>query len=666
MQTAGIALARSAPVAKVLPLLGPAHLDREFDYLVTAEQDEAAQPGVRVRVRFAGRLVDGLLLERATRSDHDGRLAPLHRVVSPERVLPAELRALVEATAARYAGTRGEVLRLALPPRHARTEESQLAMTRAREAPASGPGAAGWSRYEHGAAFVAALGQGRGPRGVWSALPGESWPRRFAELVSIAAHAGRASVLVVPDGRDVKALAQACQEALGPHAVATITADAGPSARYGQWLAALRGQVWCAVGARSAVFAPLPDLGLVAIWDDGDENHHEQRAPYYHAREVAILRAQESGCALLVGGSVVTPQGRLLVDSGWAHAISASRSEVRACAPRVTSAGESGFELDRDPLARSARLPGSAFAVARAALDARAPVLVQTPRKGYLAALSCARCRTAARCRHCHGPLAMDPAGAIRCGWCASVETNFVCAACGARSVRAGVKGAERTAEEFGRAFAGTSVKHSAGDRILDHVPAAPVLVVATPGAEPRPAPAAGGGTGGYGAAILLDAWQLLDRQHLRAVEQAARAWFHAASLVRPAAQGGRVVITADASSPAVEALIRWDPWWLAEQELADRQELGFTPAARMASIEGEAQAVERFLAAARLPEEAEALGPVELGEDDGGVQVRMLVRCPRRHGAALSAALRAARAAVSAKGDGEFVRVKVDPSDIG
>ncbi|EFV14944.2 hypothetical protein HMPREF9336_00197 [Segniliparus rugosus ATCC BAA-974] len=380
MKTTGLTVAQSLPVAKVLPLLGPAHLDREFDYLVTAEQDEAAQPGVRVRVRFAGRLVDGLLLERAQRSDHEGRLAPLHRVVSPERVFPAELRALVAAVAARYAGTRNEVLRLAIPPRHARTEEAAPATSR-RTQPLSGQ-ADGWSRYEHGAAFVAALAEGRAPRGVWSALPGESWARRFAELAAVAASRGRASVLVAPDGRDVRALSEACHEILGPRAVAVVTAEAGPSARYGQWLAALRGQVWCVVGTRAATFAPVPDLGLVAIWDDGDESHHEQRAPYYHAREVAILRAQEAGCALLVAGHVVTPQGRLLVDSGWAHGIHAGRAELRASAPRVTVAGESDFELSRDPLARSARLPGSAFQAARAALQSGLRCWCKRPAKG--------------------------------------------------------------------------------------------------------------------------------------------------------------------------------------------------------------------------------------------------------------------------------------------
>lgn len=645
----------------MLPLVGPAHLDREFDYLVTAEQDAAAQPGVRVRVRFAGRLVDGFLLERAERSEHQGRLAPLHRVVSPERVLPEELRALVEAVAARYAGTRGEVVRLAIPPRHARAETAPAQPRPGPSQPRPELGHPdGWSRYEHGAAFATALAEGRAPRGVWSALPGESWPRRFAELAAVAAASGRASVLVAPDARDVRLLADACRDALGPQAVAVVTADAGPSARYSQWLAALRGRVWCVVGTRAAMFAPVPQLGLVAIWDDGDENHHEQRAPYYHAREVAILRARESGCALLVAGHVVTPQSKLLVDSGWAHGVRASRAELRAAAPRIAAAGEREAELARDPLARSARLPGSAFAAARAALDAGSPVLVQTPRKGYLAALSCARCRVAARCRHCRGPLVLGQSGGLRCGWCGEAEANFACAACGAQKVRAGVRGAERTAEEFGRAFPGTRVSHSAGERIIERVPSSAMLVVATPGAEPRVE------NGGYGAALLLDAWQLLERPHLRAVEQAAQAWFHAAAFVRPAAQGGRVVITADAASRAVEALIRWDPWWLAAQELADREELGFTPAVRMASVEGEAAAVERFLAAVALPETADVLGPVELDEDEGCRQVRMLLRAPRQHGAALSAALRAARAVVSAKGEGEGVRVRVDPAHIG
>src|SRR5439155_1643568 len=84
--------------------------------------DEIAEPGVRVRVRFSGRLIDGFLLERLEKSDHTGKLMRLERVVSPERVLTPEILRLVAAVAARYAGTRADVLRLAIPPRHAKTE----------------------------------------------------------------------------------------------------------------------------------------------------------------------------------------------------------------------------------------------------------------------------------------------------------------------------------------------------------------------------------------------------------------------------------------------------------------------------------------------------------------------------------------------------------------
>ena len=81
------------PVARVAVDISLAHLDRPFDYLVPASMDATAVPGCRVRVRFAGQLVDGYLLDRAETSEHQGRLARLERVISPEPVLtPGDLR----------------------------------------------------------------------------------------------------------------------------------------------------------------------------------------------------------------------------------------------------------------------------------------------------------------------------------------------------------------------------------------------------------------------------------------------------------------------------------------------------------------------------------------------------------------------------------------------
>src|SRR6202790_4550963 len=154
-------------------MLSVPHLDREFDYLVSAEQSDDAQPGVRVRVRFHGRLVDAFVLERRSDTDHVGKLGWLDRVVSPEPVLTPEVRRLVDAVAARYAGTRADVLRLALPPRH-RGAERQAAPppTRPVVAPVD-PGQ--WAAYGRGEQFLAALSDGRAARAVWQALPGERW-----------------------------------------------------------------------------------------------------------------------------------------------------------------------------------------------------------------------------------------------------------------------------------------------------------------------------------------------------------------------------------------------------------------------------------------------------------------------------------------------------------
>ena len=90
---------------------------------MSAEQSDDAQPGVRVRVRFHGRLVDAFVLERRSDTDHVGKLGWLDRVVSAERVLTPDVRRLADAVAARYAGTRADVLRLAVPPRHANVEK---------------------------------------------------------------------------------------------------------------------------------------------------------------------------------------------------------------------------------------------------------------------------------------------------------------------------------------------------------------------------------------------------------------------------------------------------------------------------------------------------------------------------------------------------------------
>ena len=196
--------AEHEPIARVLPMLSVPHLDRDFDYLVNAEQSDDAQPGVRVRVRFHGRLVDAFILERRSETDHVGKLGWLDRVVSAERVLTPDVRRLVDAVAARYAGTRADVLRLAIPPRHANVEKQ----TPADPAPVTvaSVDTERWAEYARGDQFFDAIRDGRAARAVWQALPGEQWADRLAEVAAATVQAGRGVLAIVPDQRDVDTL----------------------------------------------------------------------------------------------------------------------------------------------------------------------------------------------------------------------------------------------------------------------------------------------------------------------------------------------------------------------------------------------------------------------------------------------------------------------------
>src|SRR5689334_1010250 len=161
-------LAATNPVAQVLVDLPLVHLDRPFDYAVPESMAETALPGTRVKVRFAGQAVDGFVLARVAASDHPGRLQPLRRAVSAEPVLAPEIAELVGAVAARYAGSRSDVLRLAVPARHATTEKL-TSTTSTGTVPA--PDLTAWAAYDDGGA-LAGLVAGASPRLVWTVGPG--------------------------------------------------------------------------------------------------------------------------------------------------------------------------------------------------------------------------------------------------------------------------------------------------------------------------------------------------------------------------------------------------------------------------------------------------------------------------------------------------------------
>ncbi|MDR6415888.1 primosomal protein N' [Pseudarthrobacter sulfonivorans] len=687
---AGPPLAGHLPVARVIVETPLPHLDRPFDYSVPADLDDAAQAGVRVKVRFNGQELNGFIIERTAESDAGHTLVPLHKVISPVAVLTPAVRDLVNAVAARYAGTVSDVLRVAVPPRMARLEkdfhahagpEAAGSMAAGPGAPAEvgspaveavSPPAAGWAGYRNGPAFVRHLQDGGSPRAVFNPLQGfgpAAWPHLLATAVAAVRASGRGAVVVVPDYRDLDQLEKALLAVLPAEDIARLTADDGPTPRYRNFLRLLAGTARVAIGTRSAAFAPVRDLGLVACWDDGDDLHTEQRAPYAHTRDVLLLRADQEGTACLMAGIARSTELQRLVEAGWAMPVEAERAFARRAVPRVLNTADS-FEQERDPLALVARLPGAAWRAAKDGLE-RGPVLVQVARAGYAPSLVCETCREPSRCRSCQGPLALagatGSAAIPQCRWCSTPAPDWQCPHCSGRRLRKGATGVLRTAEELGRAFPGKPVITSSGDHVKAEVGGAQALVVATVGAEPV-------AEGGYAAALLLDGDSLLRRENLRAGEDTVRRWFNAAALVRPASDGGLVVITATESA-AVGALLRWDPAGYARRELELRMELKLPPAVRIASVTGPRAAVVHYTAAVQNqlatsdvtlrtagPAPVVLVGPAAALQGD---DVRTLLFFPYGQAGTVTRALRATKAAAAAKRSEDPVQVRLDGVDV-
>lgn len=635
---------RARSVARLVIDTPLAHLDRLFDYAVPSELDSDVVPGCRVKVRFAGRMSDAFVAERVTTSEHAGTLAPIAKVVSSEPVLTPDTLALCRDVADRWAGTLPDVLRLAVPPRQARVEAKPSVPA---ESTLPDLVDVTWQPWPDGPGFVAALAAGAAPRACWSALPHRDPARAVAEAVLATVHSGRGAVVCVPDARDLVHWDAVFAEVLGAGRHVLLTAGEKPAARYRAYLAASRGAVPVVLGTRSAALAPVARLGLVAIWDDGDDSYAEPRAPYPHAREVLLMRAARHGAGVLVAGFARTAEAQSLVSSGWCVDLVATATTRRRAWPQVevTDGSVDG--------GAPARLPREVFAAVR---SSGGPVLVQVPRRGYRTSLACQDCRTPARCRACEGPLVQPGRDApVTCRWCATSASPWACSECGSGRLRAPVVGQLRTAEEYAAAFPSRTVVTSGGDSVLDHVEGDDVLVLATPGAEPRV-------DGGYDVVVLMDTWLALTRDDVRVEEEAHRRWFNALALGR---ERRRAVVVGEPQ--ALQALVRVDPVGLAERELETRAQTHLPPVGRLAVVEGSPDVVAE-LAERDWPDAAEVLGPAPLAEQGrrhgGTSEVRLaqlVLRVPRRDGADLSARLREIAAERSAA-KLPPLRIRVDP----
>ena len=619
-----IPLVVAAPtIARVLVESPLPQLDRLLDYRIP-DGMEGVVPGVRVSVplRAASRIAEGLVVELSSQQDFPGPLSDIVALVSPVRVLQPEVWALARAVADRAAGSASDVLRLAIPPRQVRVEKSWLARGEQPERePIGAPAMEGYPPEVLEAAIAGgerlALGVAPGVTQLGSDGP---WIGRWALTLARAAArvvaAGDSAILVAPDYRDQEQLAAALETLLPADAIVRLDARQSNPDRYRGLLRALGRAPVVLLGNRSVVYAPAANLGLIAVWNDGDPLLGEPLAPYVHARDAALVRQEQQGGALVFAGHTRTTEVERLVEVGYLRELGLARPRHPRVIPTANIAAQ-------DRLAAQARIPSIAWREATAG-SKTGPVLVQVARPGYAPGLRCVDCGEPARCRVCGGPLHQKRAGGIlSCSWCGAPEASWRCANCQSTRIRPAGAGASRTAEELGKAFPGVRIIVADGERSIQAIDARPAIVVATRGAEPIAA-------GGYRAVLLLDGDRMVARESLRVGEDCLRWWSDAAAL---AADDAPVVLVGVGGALA-SALVTGTQADYARHELHDRRALHFPPAARVATLQGAPDAVAAALRI--LPVGADPLGTTEA---DG--RARAIVRFDYAQGAAVAEAVR-------------------------
>ena len=542
-------------------------LDRPFTYTIADEL--AAGVGSLVKVPFHGRAVRGWVL--GPTDDVPSKVLPVRKLVSPVRFFDERMLQVLRWVADRYVAPLAAVIARSHPPRVAAEEigGAGLANSRARGASASRRGSRSAGATPHATHLLAAY---RGGPDLLRAVSSSSggFVLRPApdeevvvavELAGAAIAAGRTVLVLVPEASPLPATAAALLEAVGDRAVLFSGGDR--RSRYRTWLEIAGGRFDCVVGTRPALFAPVVDLGLVLVARESHANHREERAPYYHVRDVALARARVDGATCVL--SALCPS-----------------SEAAALGlPTIASAGR------RWPPVEVVR-PGTEGRAPRlvAALKAARRAFLYSPVPGYGVARVCRSCGEPARCGACGG-IIRQAEGRIACAVCGA---RGRCGSCG--SVDLGIRrgGAERV-EEWAARLATVPVRRIKGR-----------------GPEPGDAVVVGGpdavkdvGTPALDLVGILDVDLAERRPGLSALERSLATWMEAAAWAAP---HGRVVVQASRpNDPAVQALVSGRPERFHRAEAARRASAGFPVG----------HPVFRVVGSPDLPGELERLGPTTL-----------------------------------------------------
>ena len=274
----------------------------------------------------------------------------------------------------------------------------------------------------------------------------------YLEVLRRLVEAGRGAIVLVPEIALTPQTVARVRGVFGDQ-VAVLHSGLSDGERLDAWRALRRGRRRVAVGPRSAVFAPVADLGAIVVDEEHEPSYKQGSAPRYHARDVARERARLEGARLLLGSATPSLETLSAVVTGHARAHSLPQRIGARPLPPVEVVDLRTAE--RVPDARLIPWTTALDAAVAAALARREQGILLLNRRGYATYLQCPQCGTVSECPHCAIALTVHrtPA-ALRCHYCAhetAVPTG--CSRCGHATQRMGGLGTQQLEHFLGLRF---------------------------------------------------------------------------------------------------------------------------------------------------------------------------------------------------------------------
>lgn len=604
-------MARSNNIARVVLDTPLPQLDHLFEYRIPEGLTEEDLTGFLVKVPLRGgrRFCEAWVVETTDSAEFSGTLSSIESVVSSRPLLSKESFELAGLVAKRQGGTVSDVLRHVVPRRYVRTEKNfsarqnvpQINETRFSEFNLDieiKPGS-------KNALLMPALFTGSTPL----------WAQLFCYEAIKNLRQGLSSILCVPDFRDVALIYSLLETLVEKDAILRLDTKQEDKKRFENYLHSLTDSAYIVLGNRSSVLSPVNNLGGIYIWDEADSQLTEPQAPYYNARDIALIRQNVQKCTLTFASYSRSVAIQRLVEIGWLTELSIHSNSKLSIS-----------FIDSDEQGNNVRIPSLAWKSAKESLN-NGPVLIQVAHAGISTALACSSCRERALCKACQGFLAQQKRGdVLQCRRCHKVETGFRCPHCQGTQIRYLNSGSEKTAEEIGKAFPNTQIIVSDGNHLVTEIADKPSIVIATAGAEPM-APS------GYSAVIILDGLNHRLRDIPNADEEYIRRTAQALSLCRAGSKA--FIVDPGESLGKTFALNHYIQWAQSEYEI--RQSLKLPPCTRVASLVGSRNSIITSLAT--LGEfNVRAFGPHK--SDDS--HYRALIFFDYKNGDQVAAALKA------------------------